>query len=147
MSLKTHPDKGGAEEDQRNLNNAYQAWCEAARDKGARGRPRKEEQQHTRHTGESQAPAEAWAKPAQLLTDKFTQHALPRLPQSHGGWPGRVPIVNLIRVTTDVCSMCVFVIECIGVLHSRKPSHLSLECFCQVFGFPPSCLDCFRCIL
>ena len=34
MSLKTHPDKGGAEEDQRNLNNAYQAWCEAARDRG-----------------------------------------------------------------------------------------------------------------
>ena len=59
MSLKTHPDKGGAEEDQQNLNNAYQAWCEAARDKGARGRPRKEEQQHIRHTGESQAPAEA----------------------------------------------------------------------------------------
>ena len=29
MSLKTHPDKGGAEEDQQNLNNAYQAWCEA----------------------------------------------------------------------------------------------------------------------
>ena len=57
MSLKTHPDKGGAEEDQQNLNNAYQAWCEAARDKGARGRPRKEEQQHTRHTGESQAPS------------------------------------------------------------------------------------------
>ena len=24
MSLKTHPDKGGAEEDQQNLNNAYQ---------------------------------------------------------------------------------------------------------------------------
>ena len=46
MSLKTHPDKGGAEE------------------------------------------------------DKFTQHALPRLPKSHGGWPGRVPIVNLIRITT-----------------------------------------------
>ena len=41
-----------------------------------------------------------WAKPAQLLTHKFTQHALPRLPRSHGGWPGRVPVVNLIRVTT-----------------------------------------------
>ena len=40
------------------------------------------------------------AKPAQLLTHKFTQHALPRLPRSHGGWPGRVPVVNLIRVTT-----------------------------------------------
>ena len=39
-------------------------------------------------------------KPAQLLTHKFTQHALPRLPRSHGGWPGRVPVVNLIRVTT-----------------------------------------------
>ena len=75
MSLKTHPDKGGAEEDQQNLNNAYQAWCEAARDKGG-------------------------VKPAQLLTHKFTQHALPRLPRSHGGWPGRVPVVNLIEVST-----------------------------------------------
>ena len=26
MSLKTHPDKGGAEEDQQNLNNAYNAY-------------------------------------------------------------------------------------------------------------------------
>ena len=53
MSLKTHPDKGGAEEDQQNLNNAYQAL----------------------------ALSRLWAKPAQLLTDKFTQHALPRLPK------------------------------------------------------------------
>ena len=76
MSLKTHPDKGGAEEDQQNLS---RRWVRTRR---------------------GVALSRLWAKPAQLLTDKFTQHALPRLPKSHGGWPGRVPIVNLIRVTT-----------------------------------------------
>ena len=44
--------------------------------------------------------AATYNKPAQLLKQKFTQHALPRLPRSQGGWPGRVPVVNLIRVTT-----------------------------------------------
>ena len=83
MSLKTHPDKGGAEEDQQNLNNAYQASSQA----WAR----------TRRGGV--ALSRLLAKPAQLLTHKFTQHALPRLPRSHGGWPGRVPVVNLIEVS------------------------------------------------
>ena len=39
VSKKAHPDHGGNTDDQKRLNLAYEAWCDAKRDKGDRGRP------------------------------------------------------------------------------------------------------------
>ena len=39
LSRKVHPDKGGNEDDQKKLNGAYKAWCEALSQKPAQGRP------------------------------------------------------------------------------------------------------------
>ena len=39
LSKKVHPDHGGSTADQQRLNAAYEAWCEALRDKSDRGRP------------------------------------------------------------------------------------------------------------
>ena len=39
LSKKTHPDRGGSTQDQQRLNEAYEAWCNAARSTNAPGRP------------------------------------------------------------------------------------------------------------
>ena len=41
VSRKVHPDRGGNEADQKRLNEAYESWCKAVREKGSRGRPKK----------------------------------------------------------------------------------------------------------
>ena len=38
LSRKVHPDKGGSEEDQKQLNASHDLWQDALRDRGARGR-------------------------------------------------------------------------------------------------------------
>ena len=43
FSKKAHPDHGGSTADQQRLNSAYEDWCKAVQEKGARGRPRKED--------------------------------------------------------------------------------------------------------
>lgn len=39
VSHKVHPDRGGSTADQQRLNEAYANWCNALRERGARGRP------------------------------------------------------------------------------------------------------------
>ena len=46
VTRKVHPDRGGNEADQKRLNEAYESWCKAGREKGSRGRPKKQKPNH-----------------------------------------------------------------------------------------------------
>ena len=61
ISRRTHPDRGGSTADQQKLNDAYDSWCQASRDRGRAGRPstqQQAEQQQQQQGGLAAQPAE-----------------------------------------------------------------------------------------
>ena len=61
ISRRTHPDHGGSIADQQKLNDAYDSWCQASRNRGRAGRPstqQQAEQQQQQQGGLAVQPAE-----------------------------------------------------------------------------------------